>query len=249
MLTELRKVIPSFLKRVDLTDRGVAASTYLAGTRMHMEELAAALPRRRRRRRVPAFACRLRPRHGIKLVASMLYPYTQLSDAEIETRVRAMSVDERLAVMRTYVGDRSNRRHRPGRAFERPGYRFDILADYGAFRDLQRRLRDDRMAGACRPVTATPGRGRRPCGLTATFDEAMERSALLSALADRFPVQAPCGVARVPDPIRHGDERPEAMHLIELRTTPQGHPAYRVVAQQMHRLIAGRPAIARSRRR
>ena len=30
----------------------------------------------------------------------------------------------------------------------------------------------------------------------------------------------------------------EAMHLIELRSTPQGHPAYRVVAQEMHRLIA-----------
>src|SRR4029450_9062607 len=78
------------------------------------------------------------PDAEIKLVASMLDPYTQLSDAEIETRVRAMSVDERLAVMRTYVGDRSNRRHRPGRAFERPGYRVDILADYGAFRDPPR---------------------------------------------------------------------------------------------------------------
>ena len=30
----------------------------------------------------------------------------------------------------------------------------------------------------------------------------------------------------------------EAMHLLELRTTPQGHPAYRVVGQDMHRLIA-----------
>ncbi len=30
----------------------------------------------------------------------------------------------------------------------------------------------------------------------------------------------------------------EAMHLIELRTTPQGHPSYRRVGQQMHRLIA-----------
>jgi thymidylate synthase ThyX len=39
----------------------------------------------------------------------------------------------------------------------------------------------------------------------------------------------------------------EAMHLIELRTTPQGHPAYRMVAQEMHRLIAeeaGHRAIA-----
>ena len=37
-----------------------------------------------------------------------------------------------------YVGDRRNRRHRPGRAFERAVYTFDVVADYGAFRDLQR---------------------------------------------------------------------------------------------------------------
>src|SRR5256884_7432029 len=39
----------------------------------------------------------------------------------------------------------------------------------------------------------------------------------------------------------------EAMHVIELRTTPQGHPAYRRICQAMHRLIAeraGHPAIA-----
>jgi len=28
------------------------------------------------------------------------------------------------------------------------------------------------------------------------------------------------------------------MHVIELRTAPQGHPAYRRVCQRMHRLIA-----------
>ena len=39
----------------------------------------------------------------------------------------------------------------------------------------------------------------------------------------------------------------EAMHVIELRTSPQGHPAYRRVCQHMHRLIAevaGHRAIA-----
>jgi hypothetical protein len=30
------------------------------------------------------------------------------------------------------------------------------------------------------------------------------------------------------------------MHVIELRTTPQGHPTYRRVCQEMHRLIADR---------
>src|SRR5881275_949007 len=43
MLSELRKVIPSFLKRVDLDDRGVAWSTYLATNRAAMEEVAATL--------------------------------------------------------------------------------------------------------------------------------------------------------------------------------------------------------------
>jgi thymidylate synthase ThyX len=256
MLTELRKVIPSFLKRVDLTDRGVAASTYLAGTRMHMEELAARLfPDAAGGAEVPSVRLvDFDPDAEIKLVASMLYPYTQLSDAEIETRVRAMSVDERLAVMRTYVGDRSNRRHRPGRAFERPGYRFDILADYGAFRDLQRhRL----LTIEWQPLSPRHGYTRPEAvdlaGLTATFDEAMERSAALhDALADRFPVQAPYAVS-LAYRIRFVMEMNarEAMHLIELRTTPQGHPAYRVVAQQMHRLIAeqaGHRAVAEAMR-
>ena len=41
-------------------------------------------------------------------------------------------------MLAAYVGRRENRRHKPGRAFERTSYRFDILGDYGAFRDLQR---------------------------------------------------------------------------------------------------------------
>ena len=49
-----------------------------------------------------------------------------------------MTPDDRAAVLRAYVGERGNRRHKPGRAFERTMYRFDVLADYGAFRDLQR---------------------------------------------------------------------------------------------------------------
>ena len=49
-----------------------------------------------------------------------------------------LSSTERLAIVQAYVGDRTNRRHRPGRALERTSYRFEIVSDYGAFRDLQR---------------------------------------------------------------------------------------------------------------
>ena len=152
-----------------------------------------------------------------------------------------MSVDDRLAVMQAYVGDRTNRRHKPGRALERLGYRFDVLVDYGAFRDLQRH----RML-TIEWQSLTPHHGyARPeavdaAGERAGFDAAMERSAsLYEAMVDRFPSQAAYAVSlayRVRFVMQLNAR--EAMHLLELRTTPQGHPAYRQVGQEMHRLIA-----------
>jgi thymidylate synthase ThyX len=265
MLTELRKVIPSFLKRVDLTDRGVAASAYLATSRTAMEEMSARL--------FPSGdsgdsavsgdsgdsgpSVRLvdfDPDAEVKLVTAMLYPYTHLPEESIERRVRDMTVDERLAVVRAYVGERTNRRHRPGRAFERPSYRFDVLADYGAFRDLQRHRM---LTIEWQPLSPRHGYTRpeavEAAGLTGSFDEAMERSAALhDTLVERFPAQAPYAVA-LAYRVRFVMElnAREAMHLIELRSAPQGHPAYRWVAQQMHTLIAeqaGHHAVAEAMR-
>src|SRR4029450_8889874 len=73
-----------------------------------------------------------------KVLAAICYPHVDLPDAQGLARVRRMGAGERAALRRAYVGDRENRRHRPGRAFERTDYRFDVLVDYGAFRDLQR---------------------------------------------------------------------------------------------------------------
>jgi thymidylate synthase ThyX len=246
MLTELRKVIPSFLKRVDLTDRGVAASTYLATTRAAMEDIATRLfpdagPEEGGGPQVELVE--FDPDAEVRLVTAMLYPFADRPEAEIEQRVRAMTVDERLAVVRAYVGDRTNRRHRPGRAFERPSYRFDVLADYGAFRDLQRHRM---LTVEWQPLSPRHGYTRpeavEDAGWGPAFDETMERSAALhEALAGRFPAQAPYAVAlayRLRFVMQMNAR--EAMHLIELRSTPQGHPAYRVVAQRMHRLIAER---------
>jgi thymidylate synthase ThyX len=250
MLTELRKVIPSFLKRVDLDDRGVAWSTYLATTRAAVEEIAAGLFPNDEATGLPTTDAApdvqlldWDPDGEVKLVAAMLYSHVHVSEAVLEQRVRAMTTEERLAVIRAYVGNRANRRHKPGRAFERLTYRFDVLADYGAFRDLQRH----RML-TIEWQALSPRHGyTRPeavdlAGAAERFDEAMERSASLhDAVAERFPAQAPYAVS-LAYKVRfflHLNAR-EAMHLLELRTTPQGHPAYRVVGQEMHRLIAER---------
>jgi thymidylate synthase ThyX len=257
MLTELRKVIPSFLKRVDLDDRGVAWSTYLASTRSAVEELAANLfPATGPDAEDPPSVTLVDwdPDGEVKLVAAILYAHTHVSEVVLEQRARSMTTEERLAVIRAYVGDRSNRRHKPGRALERLTYRFDVLADYGAFRDLQRH----RML-SIEWQQLSPRHGfTRPeavdlAGCGDRFDEAMARSAALhDALVERFPAQAAYAVS-LAYRIRfyfHLNAR-EAMHLLELRTTPQGHPAYRVVGQDMHRLIAeqaGHRAVAEAMR-
>ncbi|HAQ42548.1 MAG TPA: thymidylate synthase, partial [Acidimicrobiaceae bacterium] len=72
------------------------------------------------------------------MLAAMLYPYTQLPETQLVDLVDEMTSDQRRDLVRRYVGERGNRRHRPGRALERLDYRFDVLGDYGGFRDLQR---------------------------------------------------------------------------------------------------------------
>ena len=259
MLYELRKVIPSFLKRVDLPDRGVAWSDYLATTRHDMERLASdlvdahglAAPLSLSGAAEPQVTLvDFDPDAEVKLISAALYPYLSIAEAEIEQLVGQMSDAERAEVLRTYVGDRANRRHKPGRAFERPVYRFDVVADYGAFRDLQRHRM---MTIEWQRLSPALGYTRPPeleaAGVSDEFDEAMERSASLhDALLGPFPEQASYAVSlayRVRFSMQLNAR--EAMHLLELRTTPQGHPAYRSVAQQMHHHIAdtaGHRAIA-----
>ena len=164
---------------------------------------------------------------------------------------RRLSADERAALLRAYAGQRTNRRHKPGRAFERTSYRFDVLTDYGAFRDLQRhRL----LTLEWQPLSTRHGYTQpaaiEDAGALADWREIMDRSAALyealvaSGLAD----VAPYGVVMAYRVRFYMDMNArEAMHVIELRSAPQGHPAYRRVSQLMHRAIgnvAGHHAIA-----
>jgi hypothetical protein len=183
------------------------------------------------------------PDGELKVVAAMLYPYTDLPESSLLDKVRSMSVEDRLSVMRTYAGERANRRQRPGRALERTDYRFDVLSDYGAFRDLQRH----RIAtiewqelsprhGHLRPASIDDA------GASPRYEEAMATSeALWEALAGQFPERAAYAVS-LAHRIRYVMQfnAREAMHLLELRSSVQGHASYRAVAQQMHRLIAER---------
>jgi len=254
MLVELRTVIPAFLKRVDLPDRGGAWSAYLAETRAATRAVAdEILASRAAAADEPAEVTLtdFDPDGEVKVVAAALYASSDRSDRALQGLARTLSPAQRAEVLRAYVGARKNRRHRPGRAFERTSYRFDVLADYGAFRDLQRHrllsLEWQRLGprhGWVMPEAVAEAGG------AADWTRVMEASAELhdAVAAAGLPEVAAYAVAMAYRVRFYMDMNArEAMHVIELRTTPQGHPSYRRVCQAMHRLIAeqaGHRAIA-----
>lgn len=242
MLTELRKVIPSFLRRVDLPDRGLATVSYLESTYGATAELAESILGDAEVE--PAPAVRLvdfDPEGEAKVVAAALYPHTDLPEDQVLGRVHALGVEDRLSILRAYAGERANRRHRPGRALERPYYRFDVLADYGAFRDLQRhRMMTIDWQQLCPEHGYEAPEAVEAAGVAQEFNDTMARSAeLYDTLSVAFPTEASYAVS-LAYRLRFVMEMNarQAMHMLELRTSPQGHPAYRQVCQEMHRLIA-----------
>jgi thymidylate synthase ThyX len=255
MLTELRKVIPSFLQRVDVAERGGEWSTYLATTRDDTVRVVERLwpdepPGAGEDAPDEVTLLDFDPDGEDKVLAAVCFSAGRCSEAEARRRVRLLGQDDRVALLSAYVGERRNRRHRPGRAFERTDYRFELVTDYGAFRDLQRHrmltIEWQQLGialGYDMPeLVADAGVSDR---YRASIDRAED---LYRDLQPHFPEQAPYAVAlahRIRYVMQFNGR--EAMHLIELRSGPQGHPAYRRVAQQMHRAIAeqaGHHAIA-----
>jgi thymidylate synthase ThyX len=261
MLTELRKVIPSFLQRVDVAERGGEWTAYLASTQQATARVVHRLwPDDESSFTVAGGGSGVGsgsdaepdaevtlldfdPEGEEKVLVAACFSHLNCSEREAQQRVRRLSHDQRVALLAAYVGDRRNRRHRPGRAFERTDYRFELVTDYGAFRDLQRHrmltIEWQRLGielGYDMPEIVAEA------GLGDGYADAIERAEdLYRTLVPEFGEQATYAVA-LAHRIRYIMQfnAREAMHLIELRSGSQGHPAYRRVAQEMHRAIAER---------
>ncbi|MEM0437894.1 MAG: FAD-dependent thymidylate synthase [Candidatus Micrarchaeia archaeon] len=172
-----------------------------------------------------------------KVVAAILYSGSGAPMSGCIERAKSLGPDEKRKIIAQYVGNRTNRRHRPGRAFENTSYLFDICSNFGAYRDLHRH----RILTQERQLLSTANGYDLPhdlvdAGVDANFKEAMEfADDVYRKLAALSPVHAQYVVPfayRVRWYIRMNLR--EAYHLIELRSQRQGHPDYRRIAQMMY---------------
>jgi thymidylate synthase ThyX len=254
MLVELRKMIPSFMKRVDEETRGRLWSRYLSNARTAMADTAAKSDLLMR----PADEVTLvdwdRDRGEDKIAAAALYEAGHAADADLLAFVGTLSEDEKDRIFQGYLGNRTNRRHKPGRAFERISYRFDILSDYGGFRDLQRHrmLTIEWQRLTTKHGYVMPDEVAELGDHQSRWRQAMDAAAETHELIRRSVGEQ---VAQYVVPFAYRVRfmmqmnAREAFHLIELRSQRQGHPNYRRICQEMHRQIgevAGHLRVARA---
>ena len=251
ILGELKQVMPSFVSRVERPERGGEWIGYLEQRRERTEQWVSRLGLDRRDAGDPAPSVELVHVDGSEedLLAACLFEAASTPETEILARLDVLDSAERAALLAAMVGERGNRRHRPGRGFEALRYRFEIVSDYGAFRDLQRhrmltcqwqRLGPDLGAGIPDEV--------QEAGVGGEFERALEisRTEYERLTAAGLHEQAPYALS-LAYRIRYTLDlnAREAMHLIELRSGREGHPTYRAVAQAMHERIAAiHPGVA-----
>lgn len=244
LLKEVRKVAPVFYERADKPDRGGAFVAYRSNTAKAVKALADNnLPETHSAQVEPVTLTSVWPRNELDLVPDMLYEHSVLSYEQIESEVRSWPYDKKLEAFNTYMGERLNRRHRPGRAIEKAHYSWDLVCDYGIFRDLQRhRMVDDLEWQLLTPrygyeVPALVETANLSGDFEACFDLSLKLYSILQAAGYEYEAQYATLLGHKMRWKVTFNAR-EAFQLLELRSSPQGHPGYRKLALQMHQKIA-----------
>lgn len=243
-LEEARKTDAKvFLERADKPDRGGATIAYRANTYDSVKKLATELlPQSYTSENEVVTLIGYTPHNELDIVADMLYEHSDLPLEQLQREVATWPYQRKLDVFNAYIGERLNRRHRPGRALEKIHYSFDLICDYGIFRDLQRH----RMVDDLEWQLLSPRLGYdipklvEDAALVEQFEQCFDLSLeLYSALQAKFPLEAQYATLlghKMRWKVTYNAR--EAFHLHELRTSPQGHPGYRKLVLQMHEKVA-----------
>ena len=230
---ELSLVIPSFVRRALDEKYGRPAAERMARIREATASLATRDIRPPISSLEPVRLVEFDPDAERKVVAAALFPHSNL-------RLDAQKADIE-ATLEALLGERANRRQRPPRALEHAEYTFELIGNFAAYRDLHRHrmlTQDRQLLGVelgfeMPPAAVELGMERdftQAIGEAAAAHKSLERD--LGAATAQYVL--PMGF-RVRWYVRANLR--EIYHLCELRTTPQGHPDYRSIAQEMFRRV------------
>jgi thymidylate synthase ThyX len=244
LFDELNTVIPSFIRRAN--DRyGQALQEYMTKTEHAIAGFAKAclsgIPPEESPELIRLIDSKDNFEAEVDVASAILYEQAQGQALHrIIDYVKSMPTEERNRVILAYTEFRANRRHKPGRAFEIVDYTFELFTNFGMFRDLHRHriLTIERQLLSTRHGYDIP-QELVDLGLDKDFKDCLYLSKqVYEEMAKSMPEEAQYVVNfayRYPYFVKMNLR--EACHMIELRTTPQGHPDYRITCQSMYNEI------------
>lgn len=238
---ELSKVIPSFVRRADLKHRHHEAfQKYYESLSHELQSFFAHVaPREQspseRSKETGAFLIEYDPDAIYKVAASLLFSYSHNSLEELEEKVREMGRDEVGRLFDMIASGRENRRHKSPRALERAFFTFEIVADFGIFRDLQRHrmMTQERQLLNCSLGYYLP-KEIVACGLEGMYKEALAKAKeAYDVIAKGLPEEAQYVVPMAYNVRWYQTLNLRALQWIcELRSQAAGHPGYRSIVRQ-----------------
>ncbi len=244
MLHHSRQVLSTFLERADKPERGGAMVAYMANTKAAMKTLAdKKLPSTHSTETKAVDLVSYWPLNELDIVPDLLYEHTDMTLRDIQSEVTSWDYADKEFTLRSYMGERLNRRHKPGRALEKIHYNWDLVCDYGIFRDLQRH----RMVDDLEWQDLTPRYGYDipelvvEAGLTEQFEHCFDLSLRLHSILVQAGYEKEAQYATL---LGHKMRWKITMnarqmfHWSELRTTPHGHPGYRKLVKEMHQKLS-----------
>lgn len=240
--TELSKIIPSFIKRTQIMSKyQIEYSNFVEQTRNNLKILSD-----EHTKQIPSIK-----KPGIYLIdydhssvakvcGALLFEYNQVSLKDLQDYSSKLSDDEIIRIFEAASSSRENRRHKSPRALENASFTFEITADFGIYRDLQRHrmLTQERQLLTCEYGYYTP---KEILGteMEKDYENAMKQAKkAFDTIAQELPEEAQYVVPMAYNMHWYFNVNLRALQwLCELRSSPAGHPNYRFVAQEMAKQV------------
>lgn len=230
---ELSKVFPSFVKR-SKNEFGLELQNYFKSVKIPKNYEAIS------QNNVPVKLINYDADAEERILSKIIYFGSNLSMEDCLKNVKLLSLEERKKIILEYVGMRTNRRHKPLRAFENTDYTFDLLVNFGAYRDLERHriLTQERQLLTTHYGYYVP-KEIIDLGLDKKYKFALDEADKLYNKMTDFSREKAQYCVPLAYKLRwyFKFNLREAYHLLELRTIRQGHPDYRILCQQMFKEI------------
>jgi len=248
---ELTKVIPSFVRRAEPSHKHNQSfaqfyESMQSEIRQVTNKYSADIPIKKQ---IGVRLISFDKQSPLKVASALLFAHTQCSLESIEERCNQLSEEEINNILEAACSSRENRRHKSPRALEHASFTFEIISDFGVYRDLHRHrtLTQERQLLSCNHGYYTPPEivGTE---MEEIYTKTLEKAKIAyDRIAAELPEEAQYMVPMAYN-VRwyfHINLR-SLQWLCELRSQAAGHPSYRLIAQELaHQISNEIPAFER----